>query len=205
MTAAAKLGLFGGSFDPIHSGHLSTVAAARRELGLERVVFLPTARPPHKPGRVLAPAHRRYAMVELALLREEGLEASALELQPERSAYTVETLETFRRQSPEAELYLIIGADSFADLHLWVRWQEILRLARLAVLARPGWEGEWHGDSTPAAAEALRLQRVDFVANPPIDISSTELRAIFARGERPAPGLVPELVLDFIGKYRLYQ
>ena len=75
-----KLGLFGGSFDPIHRGHIEPVQAARKALGLERVIYLPTAVPPHKPGRILAPAHARYAMVEMALLEEEGLYASTFEL-----------------------------------------------------------------------------------------------------------------------------
>ena len=100
-----KIGLFGGSFDPIHRGHVEPVREARRRLGLERVIYLPTATPPHKPRRALAPALARFAMVELALLGEEGLYVSAHELTPERPAYTVETLEHFRRQMPEAELH----------------------------------------------------------------------------------------------------
>ncbi len=135
-----KLGLFGGSFDPIHLGHITPVRAARRELGLDRVIYLPTARPPHKPDRILAPAHARYAMVELALLDEEGLYASAHELTLERPAFTIETLEHFRREMPDAELFLLIGGDSLADLHHWVRWREIPAAARLVVLARPGWD-----------------------------------------------------------------
>jgi nicotinate-nucleotide adenylyltransferase len=198
-----KLGIFGGSFDPIHAGHIRPAAAARQQLGLDKVMFLPTAQPPHKPDRVLAPALRRYAMVELALLHEDGLEASAIELDSARPAYTVETLESLHRALPDAELYLLLGADSFADLHLWVRWPEIVELARLAVLVRPGFGGVGHA-LAPAAALALARGRVDFVANQPIAVSATELRATFAAGQRPAPGLVPDLVLDFIGKYRLY-
>ena len=117
MNPGMKVGLFGGSFDPIHRGHLDPVRAAMRDLGLDRVIYLHTARPPHKPGRALAPALARYAMVELALLGEEGLYASAHELTLDRPAYTIETLEHFRRQMPAAELYLLIGGDSFADLH----------------------------------------------------------------------------------------
>ncbi len=137
-----KIGLFGGSFDPIHRGHIEPVQEARRLVGLDRVIYLPTAKPPHKPRRALAPAHARYAMVELALLDEEGLYASAHELTPDRPAYTVETLEHFQREMPDAELHLLIGGDSFADFHHWVRWPEIAAAARLVVLARPGWELE---------------------------------------------------------------
>jgi nicotinate-nucleotide adenylyltransferase len=200
-----KLGLFGGSFDPIHAGHIRPVAEARRLLGLDRIVYLPTARPPHKPGRALAPAHQRYAMVELALLHEEGLEVSTLELDSERPVYTVETVSAFRRQLPLAELHLVIGADSFLDLHHWVRWQEIIELARLVVLVRPGWETGGDRTLPPGAAEALRRGRVDFAPNLPVAVSATELRTRFAQGSSVSPELVPPLVLDFIAKYRLYR
>ena len=134
-----RLGLFGGSFDPIHAGHVLPVREARQALGLDKILYLPTAHPPHKPRRLMAPPHARYAMVELALLGEEGLFASPYELTLDRPAYTVETLEHFRQQEPAADLHLLIGSDSFADLNHWVRWREIPGLARLVVLARPGW------------------------------------------------------------------
>lgn len=198
-----RLGLFGGSFDPIHRGHIDPVREAKRALGLDRVLYLPTARPPHKPGRVLSPPHARYTMVELALLDEEGLRVSPHELTPDRPAYTVETLEHFRRTLPEADLHLLIGGDSFADLHLWFRWREIPALARLVVLARPGWELE-----TLSLPEELRAlagsDRVVFLHQPPVDVSSTRLRELFARGERPPAGWVPDLVVRYVQKYDLY-
>jgi nicotinate-nucleotide adenylyltransferase len=198
-----RLGLFGGSFDPIHRGHIDPVQAARRELGLDRVVYLPTAVPPHKPGRVLAPAHARYAMVEMALLDEEGLYASTFELTLERPAYTVETLEHFRRTMPDAELVLIIGGDSYAELDHWVRWEEIPDLARLAVLARPGWTLEESSLSTELAALA-RSGKVDFLHQPAVDISSTRLRELFAKREAPPPETVPRSVVRYVQKYDLY-
>jgi nicotinate-nucleotide adenylyltransferase len=198
-----RLGLFGGSFDPIHRGHIDPVQAARRELGLDRVVYLPTAVPPHKPGRVLAPAHARYAMVEMALLDEEGLYASTFELTLERPAYTVETLEHFRRTTPDAELVLIIGGDSYAELDHWVRWEEIPDLARLAVLARPGWTLEESSLSTELAALA-RSGKVDFLHQPAVDISSTRLRELFAKREAPPPETVPRSVVRYVQKYDLY-
>ena len=198
-----KLGLFGGSFDPIHRGHIGPVQAARRELGLDRVIYLPTAVPPHKPGRVLAPAHARYAMVEMALLDEEGLYASTFELTLERPAYTVETLEHFRRTLPGTELVLIIGGDSYAELDHWVRWEEIPDLARLAVLTRPGWTLE-EPPLSPELAGLARSGRVDFLHQPPVDISSTRLRELFARGEAPPPETVPQSVVRYVQKYDLY-
>lgn len=199
-----KVGLFGGSFDPIHRGHIDPVQEARRGLGLDRVIYLPTARPPHKPGRVLAPAHARYTMVELALLGEEGLYASPHELTPGRPAYTIETLEHFRREMPGSELFLLIGGDSFADLHLWVRFREIPELARLVVLARPGWDI----DTVPLDAEVARMARTDRVIllrQTPVDVSSTRLRELIAAGLPLPPGAVPELVVRYLQKYDLYR
>lgn len=201
-----KLGLFGGSFDPIHRGHIGPVQAARRELGLDRVLYLPTAVPPHKPGRALAPAHARYAMVEMALLDEEGLYASTFELTLGRPAYTVETLEHFRRTlppMPDTELVLIIGGDSYAELDHWVRWREIPELARLAVLTRPGWTLD-ESSLSPELAVLARSGKVDFLRQPPVDISSTRLRELFSKGGAPPPETVPESVVRYVQKYDLY-
>lgn len=198
-----KIGLFGGSFDPIHRGHIEPIQEARRALGLDRVLYLPTARPPHKPGRALAPAPARYTMVELALLNEDGLYVSPHEL-TERPAYTIETLEHFRREMPEAELFLIIGGDSFVDLHLWVRWREIPQAARLVVLARPGWDLD--GPSLhPEIAELGKTDRVILLRQTPVDISSTRLRENLAAGLPLPPGAIPDLVVRYVQKYDLYR
>jgi nicotinate-nucleotide adenylyltransferase len=199
-----KIGLFGGSFDPIHRGHIEPVREARRLLGLERVIYLPTATPPHKPRRALAPAHARYAMVELALLDEEGLYVSAHELTPERPAYTVDTLEHFRREMPDSELHLLVGGDSFADLHHWVRWQEIAAAARLVVLARPGWDLDSISLDSGVAALA-RTDRVLVVRQAAVDVSSTRLREQLAAGLPLSPGDVPDLVVRYVQKYGLYR
>jgi nicotinate-nucleotide adenylyltransferase len=199
-----KIGLFGGSFDPIHRGHIEPVREAKRTLGLDRVIYLPTAVPPHKPGRRLAPAHARYTMVELALLDEEGLYASSRELTPDRPAYTVETLEQVRREMPEADLHLLIGGDSFADLHLWVRWREIPGLARLVVLVRPGWSLD-EAALDPEVAALARTDRVRLLDGAPVDVSSTRLRELLAAGEPVPPGSMPDLVVRYVQKYKLYQ
>lgn len=199
-----KVGLFGGSFDPIHRGHIEPVREARRLLGLDRVIYLPTATPPHKPRRALAPAHARYAMVELALLGEDGLYASAHELTPDRPAYTIESLEHFRREMPDAELHLLIGGDSFADFHHWVRWQEIAAAARLVVLARPGWDLE-SVPLDPEVAALARTDRVLLLRQPPVDVSSTRLRELLASGQPLPAGAVPDLVVRYVQKYDLYR
>jgi nicotinate-nucleotide adenylyltransferase len=142
-------------------------------------------------------------MVELALLREEGLYASPHELTLDRPAYTIETLEHFQRQMPAAELHLLIGSDSFLELPQWHRWRDIAAAARLVVLPRPGWELD--GLAAPALAELAAAGRVVVVEDRPYEVSSTRLREILARGERPPAGWMPDLVVDFAYKYSLYR
>ena len=200
-----KLGLFGGSFDPIHCGHILPVRQAQSELGLDRVIYLPTARPPHKPGRQFAPSHSRYAMVELALLDEEGLEASSFELTPAEPAYTIDTVEHFAE--PGVDLHLLIGTDSLAELTEWKRWQDIVETAKLVVLARPDFEPSRVVAEMPAELASLtgNGERLHIVRNEPIGVSSTKLREILGRGEVPPKGSVPELVLKYLLKYSIYR
>lgn len=194
-----KVGLFGGSFDPIHRGHIEPVRHAKNALGLDRVIYLPTARPPHKSER-FAPPHARYSMVEMALLGDNDLHASAFELRDE-TCYTVDTIRHFRRELPDAELVLLIGADSWASFTSWYEWRQILDGARLAVLVRPGWRT---GDLGPPFDRAQAEGRLHFVANKPWPISSSEIRARLEQGEALTPGSVSQLVLDYIVKYGLY-
>ena len=201
-----RLGLFGGCFDPIHFGHIRPVRQAQEALGLDRVVFLPTAVPPHKPGRQFASPHARYVMVELALLGEEGLTASPLELTPERPFYTVESLRRFRELHPQADLYLLMGCDSLGELHTWKDWREIATLAQISVLTRPDWRWSDLRAQVPDDIAALAAgDRVHFVANRPEPISATQIRERINAGERVSSAVIPELVLQYIRKYSLYR
>ncbi len=201
-----KLGLFGGSFDPVHAGHVLPVREARDRLGLERVIYLPTAQPPHKPGRQFAPAHARYSMVELALLDEPDLQVSALELTPGRTAFTIDTLEHFQAEYPDAELYLLLGGDSFAGLEGWKRWRDIVSLAKLVVLVRPGWEIERTRRGLSEALTGLAAdERVHFLANPAVEVSSTRLRELIAADEPVPVGDMSPRVLEYVRKYSLYR
>lgn len=195
-----KVGLFGGSFDPIHRGHLEPVRHARTALGLDRVIYLPTARPPHK-LKLRAVAHQRYAMVEMALLEEEGMYASPFEMRGE-TCYTIDTVEHFSQELPESQLVLLIGADSWAAFSTWRRWRHILAKAELAVLLRPGWEA---GSLEPPFDQAFERGRLHFVPNEPWPVSSSELRRRFEHGENVHTGSVPRLVLNYIAKYELYR
>jgi nicotinate-nucleotide adenylyltransferase len=197
-----RIGLFGGSFDPIHWGHVRPVLDAVTELALDRVVYLPTGRPPHKPDRRLAPALARYAMTEIAVLGFDRLWVSAQELSETATSYTIDTVHHFRRQHPDDELHLLIGGDSFRELRTWHRFEEILEAATIAVLGRPGAPAPAAAADQPAATTATTIR---FVGNRPLDVSSTEVRGCLARGERPPAGWVPEPVVDFALKYRLYR
>ncbi len=200
-----RLGIFGGSFDPIHRGHLDPVESVRRALRLDRVVYLPTAQPPHKPERGFAPPHARFAMVELALLDRPELRVSAFELTPGRSAYTVDTVAHFRQRYPEASLFLILGADSWLHFSAWKEWQRILEMAQLAVMVRPGWQLESFSTEIPARLqEAIEAERVHLVENPPLAISSSEVRRLLAEEPMAVASMLPDLVLRYINKYALY-
>lgn len=203
-----RLGLYGGSFDPIHLGHVLPVLAAREALDLDRVLYLPTAQPPHKSSRDLAPALRRLAMVELALLDHPGLEVSGFEMESEGPAYTVRTLEHFRQLYPEARLFLVLGADSFVQLPTWRRFPDLLELAELAVMARPGWQPDSGMEGAdrldPRLRRALDEGRVHVLTNPPLPMSSTALRRCLAQGEAPPEGWLAPPVLNYIRKYGLY-
>lgn len=194
-----RIGLFGGSFDPIHRGHVDPVIEASRVLGLERVVYLPTAEPPHKEGRSFAPALQRYCMVELALLEHDELVVSDHELTEGRKAYTVDTVEHFAAALPGSELYLFVGADSYLELDQWRRYQDLLRMVTLVVLARPGFERAV--ERQPAA----NGERVVLFESTQVDVSSTALRGLLRAGERPGPDSMAAAVVDYCRKYALYR
>ena len=201
-----KIGLFGGTFDPIHFGHILPVKEARTQLGLDRVVYLPTAIPPHKSGGQVASPHARWTMVELALLSEPGLVADPFELTPQREAFTVDSVEHFRSAFPAADLYLLIGCDSFAELHTWKRWKDLVEMVKLGVLVRPDWRpGALEAQLTPEVAALMETDRVCFITNQPVAVSATRLRQVLAEGGQPPEGWLPELVLEYIHKYNLYQ
>lgn len=200
-----RLGVFGGSFDPFHYGHLRPILDAVHQLALDRVHYVPTGRPPHKPERDFAPALSRYAMTELALLDYEHLWVSTLELSENAPSFTIDTMLHFRRAEPEAEIYLLVGDDSFAEIDSWRRWEDILEHATLAVLSRPGRKPTTPGKSARSQDAVLAKGRVCFVDNQPIDVSSTEMRRLLGRGERPTQEWMPPTVVDFVLKYRLYR
>lgn len=204
-----KIGFYGGSFDPIHNGHIRPVWQAKRALGLDRVLYLPTAHPPHKPDRRFADAHHRFAMVELALLWESDLYASSFELRQEAS-YTIDTVRWLRARHPDDTLVMLLGSDAFAGFATWRAWEAILDEVEIGVLVRPGWSEQQVRVAIPEALARIAFgpegaATVHFVSNQPVDASSTEVRRQLAEDRTLSPGLVPSLVLDYIRKYDLYR
>jgi nicotinate-nucleotide adenylyltransferase len=187
-------GLLGGSFDPVHFGHLIAADRAAEALGLERVLFVPCARQPLKAGGPVASGAHRQAMLELAIAGHPGFAVETLELArpgPEPS-YTVDTLHALRDRWPGERLVLLLGADAAADLRRWRAVDEVVRLAEVAALTRPG---------APEVASGL-VRYV--VATPAIEISASDIRARCLAG-KSIRFLVPDAVAAYIARHRLYQ
>jgi len=188
-----RLGLFGGTFDPPHVGHLVTAVNVRHELGLDRVLLEVANRPWQKEGaRVISAAEDRYAMVAAAVAGVSGLEASRLEIDRGGASYTADTLAELGRRHPDAELFTIVGSDAAAGLLTWERYDEVARRSRLVVVERPGADPE-----LPGEVSWIR------VVVPHLEVSSTDLRARVVDG-RPLDYLVPEDVLIEIRRRGLY-
>ena len=213
------LGIFGGTFDPIHCGHLELAREVRAALDLGAVRFVPAGDPPHRAAPV-APAIHRLAMVELAIADHPGLEVDALEIQRRGRSYTVDTLEELRRELRSRTLALIVGGDAFLGLPRWHRWRELLALAHLIVVARPGvsfqlemppalaveWTARLRNDASALSTEhagAIVVQPI--TAHP---ISASAIRAELARGAEgiaAVRGLLPASVLAYIDRNQLYR
>jgi nicotinate-nucleotide adenylyltransferase len=198
------LGIFGGSFDPPHAGHLHAARAAQKAFELEQVLFIPAARPPHKPGRTLASGAHRLAMLELLVAGNSDFSVDARELGRAGPSYTVTTLEDLA-ESLAADLHLIIGTDNLAGLPDWRDLERILELAQPIVIFRSGNPAE-HLAGLEDKLGARQLERLGagFVELPPVEISSTELRERLARGQDPGQLLPSDLQL-YIREHELYR
>jgi len=189
-----RLGIFGGTFDPPHVGHLVTAVNVRHDLGLDRVLLVVAGRPWQKLGtRELSSAADRFAMVAAAVGSVEGLEASAIEIDRPGMSFTADTLATLRDQDPSRELFLILGSDAAAGLPTWDRADEVRSLATLVVVDRPG-------TRSGAPQPGWSWERVEV---PRLEVSSTELRARVAEG-RPLDYLLTPAVIAAIEARGLY-
>ena len=199
-----RLGVLGGTFDPVHFGHLDAADAARAALGLDTILFIPLHDPPHRPDDPRASAFHRFAMVSLALADRNGDRVSDIELERAGSSYTWDTLHALHALGWDAaELFVILGADAFAEIATWHRFPAVLDAARFAVIARPGTTIEAALARTPELRS--RVGTTIFpVAARTRDVSSTTIRQRIAAGA-PLDDLVPGLVARHIAAHHLYQ
>lgn len=192
-----RLGIFGGSFDPPHVGHLLAASDAYDELGLDQLIFVPAAAQPLKQGQLVASPEQRLAMLHFAVDGDPRFSVSAIEIERKGLSYTVDTLTTFAERYPEAERFFLIGADAFSGFAQWREPARIASLARIAVLHRTGDEAAAAPPGIPEAAVVrLHTRRVD--------VSATEIRTRVQQG-RPIRGFVAAAVADFIATAGLYR
>jgi nicotinate-nucleotide adenylyltransferase len=187
--------LLGGTFDPIHLGHLRAAENARESARLERVEFIPAHVPPHR-TETASPALDRFAMVALATASHVQFVASDLELRREGPSYTVDTVAGLLESRPQDEFVLVLGADAYAEVATWKQAERLLGLCRLAVVPRPG--------AAAASAGIGGGDGVVHVEGPGLEVSSTEVRRRVREG-RSIRYLVPDAVADYIGKKGLYR
>jgi nicotinate-nucleotide adenylyltransferase len=192
---ALRLGIFGGTFNPPHTGHLVVAEHIRRRLALDKVYFVPSYISPHKRRGEEKLAEHRLKMIRLATKGNPHFEVSDIELKRKGTSYTFETVEDFRKKYPNAELYLIIGADNFAEFYTWKNPSKILDLASLIVMNRPG--HRLHSVRR-SVANAARIVMV-----PSIEIASSTIRKMIRKGDSVAY-LLPKAVAQYVHRHGLY-
>ncbi|GIV80712.1 MAG: putative nicotinate-nucleotide adenylyltransferase [Anaerolineae bacterium] len=200
--SAERLGVFGGTFDPPHLGHLILAETAADCLALHRVLFVPAADPPHKHASAIrASAEHRLAMTALAIADNARFALSRVDMDRPGPHYTVDMLRLLEEQHPGAELFLLLGSDSLRDLPAWSRPAELLTLARLGVMQRPGAVPDL--DALERLLPGLR-ERLHWIPAPPLDLASSAIADLIAAG-RSVRYLVPDRVLEYITAHGLYR
>ena len=194
-----RLGIFGGSFDPPHVGHLLAAVDAFEALHLDKLIFVPTAIQPLKSDAIAAAAHHRLAMVRMLAGADERFAVDAVEIERPGLSYTVDTLETFAQRFPNAERFFLVGEDAVAAFGKWKNPQHILKLARVAILRRPR-----EGESAALERSSDQPDGTITLETRLVDVSSTEIRERVRAG-KSIRGFVPESVAEFIETERLYR
>lgn len=195
-----RLGIMGGTFDPIHYGHLFVAEEARARFRLTNVLFVPNGHPPHKKDYDLTPARHRYAMTLIATHGNQAFGCSPIELHRAGPSYSVDTLLQLREQNPDSELYYITGIDAVADILSWKRHEEVIQLATFIAATRPGFDLIKLKERLPLPY----LERILLLGSTALGISSTDIRERVRQG-LPIRYLLPEGVVEYIGKHNLYQ
>jgi nicotinate-nucleotide adenylyltransferase len=219
---SARIGLLGGTFNPVHNGHLTIALQTRDALRLDRVVFIPTGDPPHKPHQRLASAKDRYEMVRLAIGSVAGLSMSDVEVRRPGTSYSIDTVRLLQQEyGPGTHLYFLIGLDAFLEIPTWRQPETLLTLCSFVVLSRPGllFQALSAVPLIPRLPEtslrdldegrrsrlevSLGLQSLTCLRLPPSDVSASEIRARIARGA-PTANLLPPAVESYILQHHIY-
>jgi len=203
---ANKTALFGGTFDPPHLGHLVLAQSLADAVGLDRVMFIPSGRPPHKPTRQITAAEHRCKMLSLAIDDNPRFQLSDWELNQPPPNYTINTVRHFLRDLPGEKLYWLIGSDSLGELHTWFRFEELARMIDILTAWRGGFElaqilGELAGRVSPSAFQKLKK---NIIRTPMIELSSSQIREMVSQG-REIRYLVADPVRDYIAEQGLYR
>ena len=197
LDEARRIGVMGGTFDPIHHGHLVAASEVADRFNLDEVIFVPTGQPWQKAGKTISPAEDRYLMTVIATASNPRFSVSRVDIDRDGPTYTIDTLRDLREQFPDEELYFITGADALASIMSWHDWEEMFQLAEFVGVTRPGYD--LREDMLPADIQ----KRVHLVEIPAMAISSTDCRARAAE-DRPVWYLVPDGVVQYITKNALY-
>nr|WP_111727109.1 nicotinate-nucleotide adenylyltransferase [Corynebacterium renale] len=197
MVSTPRIGIMGGTFDPIHHGHLVAASEAADRFNLDRVIFVPTGQPWQKADRHVSPAEHRYLMTVIATASNPRFTVSRVDIDRGGDTYTVDTLRDIQALYPDAELFFITGADAISSIVTWRDWEAMFEQAHFVGVTRPGYEL-----SEEILPEVTR-ERVTLIDVPALAISSTDIRNRAAEG-RPVWYLVPDGVVQYIAKHRLY-
>lgn len=214
--AGLRIGVYGGTFDPIHNGHFRIAESLIEAFGLDRMLLVPAYVPPHKRGQRISSAYHRMAMLALATADSERIFVSTIELDAPSRPYTIETLGRLQGEYPGSRLFFVMGSDSFRDVVMWRDYERILTGYSVIVSVRPGAgpEGTAHlpealrervvdlrGGRQPESLSIERIYLTDYVC---VDVSSTAIREMISRGQ-DAKSLMPPAVAGYIEKYELYR
>ncbi|MCR4399337.1 MAG: nicotinate-nucleotide adenylyltransferase [Syntrophomonadaceae bacterium] len=197
-----RIGLLGGTFDPIHHGHLVLAECAHYEARLDRVIFVPAARPPHKEAGPVVKGDYRYRMVRIAIEDNPHFAVSEVEMRRPGRSYTIDTVREFRERYPGSELYFIVGMDALLEIKTWKDVDELVRLCGFIAAVRPKYSQDL-ADPRLAGLPDDFWRRLQLVEVPGLDISSTDLRRRLAAG-KPVRYLMPPAVEDYVRRHNFY-
>lgn len=198
-----KLGIIGGTFDPIHNGHLILAEHARVEFSLDDILFIPTGNPPHKDKEKISFTNHRYEMVSLAINSNPWFHISSIEMEKEDTTYTVDTIESIKNLYKDREIYFILGADSFCNIHLWKSYKRLLELCNIIIAKRLDTDNELLDEKLSSLTKIYK-ESIYILESPLIEISSTNIRNRVKKG-LSIRYLMPESVEFYIEKNKLYK